>query len=139
MLFFYGMAQLAATMKEAAGEHLKGLLARMTSNAITGLPSGCMVTIILDSSSVTIILVIGLVHAGALTFDQSLAVIFGSNIGTTVSSQVYAVEVDRFSPVLLAAGLLAVLLYRNKPAGKYGYGVFFLGLFCSVYREWERL
>lgn len=127
-LFLYAMSRLAGVLKDTAGERARRLLARMTSNVIAGLLAGVVATIILDSSSVTIILVIALVHAGALSFERSLAVILGSNIGTTISSQIYAVEVDRFAPVLMIAGLVWVFLRRGDERRQHGYVLFFLGL-----------
>lgn len=127
-LFLYAMSKLADVLTEIAGERSKRLLERMTRNAFTGLISGIVATAILDSSSVTIILVIALVHAGVLTFERSLAVILGSNIGTTLSSQIYAVEVDRFAPLIMVAGLVIVFRGRGTPRQQQGNALFFGGL-----------
>jgi phosphate:Na+ symporter len=127
-VFLYAMSKLGGLLKETAGEKSRRLLSRMTSNVITGLLSGIVATILLDSSSVTIILVIALVHAGALSFERSLAVILGSNIGTKLSSQIFAIEVDRFAPLVMVLGLAWALAARNKSTHGYGHAVFFLGL-----------
>ncbi|MEJ7605810.1 MAG: Na/Pi symporter [Bryobacteraceae bacterium] len=127
-LFLYAMAKLSDTLKPLAGDRMKSMLAKLTTNAVAGVVTGCVATTILDSSSVTIILVIALVHAGALTFEQSMAVILGSNIGTTVSSQLFATQIDRWAPLIMIAGLVIVVLLRGKAHDQYGYAVFFLGL-----------
>lgn len=127
-VFLYGASIMSDSLQEVAGDRMKSVLAKMTTNPLAGLLTGCLVTTVLDSSSLTIILVIGLVHAGALSFQQSLAVILGSNIGTTISSQLFAISVDKYSPILLVAGLLAILLGRSKPIEQYGRVVFSIGL-----------
>lgn len=128
VLFLYGVNRLSDDLREMAGDRMKQVLERMTRNPIFGLIAGCIATIILDSSSLTIILVIALVHAGALTFQNSLAVILGSNIGTTLSTQIYAFEIDRYSPVVLAIGLLMLLLGKGKRIEGHGAVVFSIGL-----------
>ncbi len=128
VLFLYGVNRLSNDLREMAGDRMKRVLERMTGNPLMGLVAGCIATTILDSSSLTIILVIALVHAGALTFQNSLAVILGSNIGTTLSTQFYAFEIDKYSPILLAVGLLILLLGKGKPIEGYGAIVFSIGL-----------
>lgn len=127
-IFLYAIAHLSETLKCVAGDRMKSTLEKVTTSPLAGVLTGCIATTVLDSSSVTIILVIALVHAGALTFEQSLGVILGSNIGTTVSSMIFAIEVDRFSPLLLLIGLAGAALWRGKPKGQYATAVFFLGL-----------
>jgi phosphate:Na+ symporter len=127
-VFLFAMSKLGDMLKETVGARSKQILARMTSNPFTGLLSGVVAATILDSSSVTIILVIVLIHAGAMRFEQSLAVILGSNIGTTVSSQIYAMEVDRFAPAIMIAGLAVALWFRRSSRQPHGYSLFFFGL-----------
>ena len=107
---------------------MKLMLGKLTTSRLAGLLTGCVATMVLDSSSVTIILVIALVHARALTFEQSLGVILGSNIGTTISSLLFATDVDRFSPLILLTGLLLMLTLRDPASRQYGYAMFFVGL-----------
>jgi phosphate:Na+ symporter len=135
-LFLYGVARLAEGMRVVAGERLRRLLARATTNRVTGVLTGTVVTAVLDSSSVTIIMVIALVDAGALTFVQSLGVILGANIGTTISSQLIALDVARYAPLALALGLgIGVLGHRRGSArtqqagtALFGLGLVFFGL-----------
>ena len=105
-LFLYGVTLLSDTLKAIAGERMKSLLARCTCNRFFGVITGTVATTVLDSSSVTIIMLIALVNAGVLSFRNSLGVILGFNIGTTVSSQIFAFDIDRYAPVALAVGLL---------------------------------
>lgn len=136
-LFLYGVGRLASGMRAAAGDRMKQLLERATTNRVAGVLTGAAATAVLDSSSVTIIMVVALVDAGLLTFVQSLGVILGANIGTTVSSQLIALDVQRYAPLAMAAGLLlGVLARRRDPAGRwahagaalFGLGLVFFGL-----------
>jgi phosphate:Na+ symporter len=136
-LFLYGVGRLAAGMRAAAGDRMQRLLARATANRFAGVLTGAAATAVLDSSSVTIIMVVALVDAGLLTFVQSLGVILGANVGTTVSSQLIALDVQRYAPAVLAAGLLlGVLARRRHPEGRwahagtalFGLGLVFFGL-----------
>ena len=106
VLFLFGVLQLSRGIEPLAGERARELLSRFTTNPLAGVPTGAVATTILDSSSVTIILVIALVNGGLLTFQQSLGVILGSNIGTTVSSQIFAFDLEVYSPLVLLAGFL---------------------------------
>jgi phosphate:Na+ symporter len=135
-LFLYGVSRLAEGMRVVAGDRLRRLLARATTNRVTGVLTGTVVTTVLDSSSVTIIMVIALVDAGALSFVQSLGVILGANIGTTISSQLIALDVSRYAPLALAFGLAVGVLGhrrgspRTQQAGTalFGLGLVFFGL-----------
>jgi phosphate:Na+ symporter len=135
-LFLYGVTRLAEGMRLVAGERLRRLLARFTTNRVAGVLTGAAATAVLDSSSVTIIMVVALVDAGLLTFVQSLGVILGANIGTTVSSQLIALDVARYAPVALALGLALGLVGRRAawrrlaPVGTalFGLGLVFFGL-----------
>ncbi|HZF66922.1 MAG TPA: Na/Pi symporter [Gemmatirosa sp.] len=135
-LFLYGVARLAEGMRVVAGERLRRVLARATTNRVTGVLTGTVATAVLDSSSVTIIMVIALVDAGALTFVQSLGVILGANIGTTISSQLIALDIARYAPLALAVGLLVGVLGHRRGstrtqhvgAALFGLGLVFFGL-----------
>lgn len=104
-LFLYGVDVLARALREMGGGRLEKLLGRASSNRFAGLASGAVATVALDSSSVTIILLITSIDAGLIAFANALPVILGANIGTTLSSQIFAWEIDRYSPVLIAGGL----------------------------------
>jgi phosphate:Na+ symporter len=132
-LFLYGVSRLATGMRAVAGDRMRRLLARATSNRVAGVASGTAATAVLDSSSVTIIMVIALVDSGLITFVQSLGVILGANIGTTISSQIIALDVERYAPLVLAAGLLLHVAgrtdrWRNAGIALFGMGLVFFGL-----------
>lgn len=118
-LFLYGVDILATALKEASGGRFERLLKRSASNRVSALASGTVATVALDSSSVTIILLIAIVDAGLIGFAQGLPMILGANIGTTISSQIFAWNIDQFSPLLIAGGLLWKVLANGdgKTAG----------------------
>ncbi|HXG90376.1 MAG TPA: Na/Pi symporter [Vicinamibacterales bacterium] len=129
VLFLFGVLQLARAIEPLASDRARELLDRFTTNRFAGVLTGAIATTVLDSSSVTIILVIALVNGGLLTFTQSLGVIMGSNIGTTVSSQIFALDVEAYSPVILFVGfLLFVTAGRSETRRHVGLAVLGLGL-----------
>lgn len=129
VLFLFGVLQLATGVEALAGDRAKAWLARWTSHPLTSIASGILATTVLDSSSVTIILVIALVNAGLLSFTQSLGVIMGANIGTTVSSQIFALDAEAYAPVVMTAGFgLFVLARRSARWRSVGLSVLGLGL-----------
>lgn len=128
VLFLYGVSRLSIGLKKAAGERMKNLLARFTQNRFAGVLTGTAATTLLDSSSVTIIMVIALVNAGLLTFMQSLGVIMGANIGTTISSQIIALQINEYSPIALAIGFGLWFIGKSKRLKRVGLIVFGIGL-----------
>ena len=127
-LFLYGVDILARELKAAGGGRFQKLLRRSSDNRLKGLATGTVATVALDSSSVTIILLIAMVDAGLIGFAQGLPVILGANIGTTISSQIFAWSLDRFSPILIAAGLALHLLGRSEGWKRAGTIVLAIGL-----------
>ena len=134
VLFLFGVYQLATGIEPLASRRARELLGRFTTNRFAGVVTGAVATTILDSSSVTIILVIALVNGGLLTFAQSLGVIMGSNIGTTVSSQIFATDVEEYAPLLLLVGFAIFVTARNSlrrrsvGSAVLGLGLVFFGL-----------
>lgn len=127
-LFLLGVTLLAQSLRRVAGERMKRLLARFTTNRFAGVATGTAATTLLDSSSVTIIMVIAMVDAGLLPFTRSLGVILGANIGTTISSQIIAFNVDRYAPLALVAGLLVAALAHTSAQKQAGRVVLAMGL-----------
>lgn len=133
VIFLYGVTRLSEGVKALAGDRMRQLIARFTNNRLAGVATGTVATTVLDSSSITIIMTIALVNAGALSFAQSLGVILGANIGTTISSQLIAFDVDQFAPVVLLLGFVLHVAGRSdaqKHAGLavLGVGLIFFGL-----------
>ncbi len=132
-LFLYGVTRLSESLQAVAGDRMKTLLARFTTHPLAGVATGTVATTLLDSSSVTIIMVVALVNAGLLQFTQAIGVIMGANIGTTLSSQLIAFQLDEYAAVVLAAGFLGYFLGKNdfiRHLGLvlFGFGLIFFGL-----------
>src|SRR5229473_13718 len=106
-LLLYGMQLIGEGLQRAAGGHLRHLLTRMTRTRLAGVASGALVTAIIQSSSATTLMLIGFVSAGLLTFPQSLGMILGADIGTTVTVQLLAFRVQELSLLLVGAVLSA--------------------------------
>lgn len=128
VLFLYGVSRLSEALKKVAGERMKNLLAKFTTNRFAGVLTGTAATTLLDSSSVTIIMVIALVNASLLTFSQSLGVIMGSNIGTTISSQIIALQINEYAPLALVIGFGLYFIGRSKKSKQIGLLIFAIGL-----------
>jgi len=132
-LLLYGMQLIGEGLQRAAGGHLRHLLTRMTSTRLAAVGSGALVTAIIQSSSATTLMLIGFVSAGLLTFPQSLGVILGADIGTTVTVQLLAFRVQELSLLLVGVGFATVFFGRRglvKSLGQVvlGFGFIFLGM-----------
>ncbi len=132
-LFLFGMHNMSEGLKQAAGERLKRLLEALTTNKLSGVITGTVVTALVQSSSATTVMVVGLVNARIMSLHQAVGVIMGANIGTTVTAQLIAFQIEEIA--LPAAGL-GVFLYmfskkeRLRFLGQVvlGFGLLFLGL-----------
>ncbi len=134
VLFLYAVVNLSSTVQEILGDRAREVILRFTSNLFVAIVTGTMVTMLLDSSSAVIILSIVLVNGSLLTFRQSMGIVLGANIGTTFSSQIIALDVAKFSPVLLLIGFAMMLISRSERVNSIGkvillFGVLFFGLF----------
>ncbi len=133
VLFIYGVTRLAEGLEDVGEERMKHLLSKFTTNRFAGVGTGIVATTLLESSSVTIILVIAMVSASILTFVQSLGVVLGSNIGTAVGAQIISLNIELYVPILMFSGLLVFFLgktARIKSLGivLLGFGLMFYGL-----------
>lgn len=128
VLFLYGVSRLASALNDVASDRIRDLLARCTTNRFAGVATGAVATTVLDSSSVTIIMVITLVNAGLLTFVESLGVIMGSNIGTTMSSILFATNLDRFAALILLLGFGCYIVSTSERMKQIGLIVLSIGL-----------
>ncbi len=132
-LLLYGMQLIGEGLQRAAGGHLRHLLTRMTRTRLAAVGSGALVTAIIQSSSATTLMLIGFVSAGLLTFPQSLGVILGADIGTTVTVQLLAFRVRELSLLLVGVGFALAFFGRRglvKSLGQVvlGFGFIFLGM-----------
>jgi len=133
VLFIYGVTQLAQGLGDLNSERMRRLTARFTQNRLAGVATGFVATTLLESSSVTIIMVIAMVSSGVLTFVQSLGVVLGANIGTAVGAQIIAFDFEQYVPLLMLSGLLAMFVGASPTRKKLGlvllgFGLMFYGL-----------
>ncbi len=127
-LFLYGMRKMTESLKVVAGARLKSMLARLTTNRFTGALAGAGVTAVIQSSSVTTVLVVGFITSGLLTLSQSVGIIIGANIGTTITAQIIAFKVTKYALILIAGGFACEMLARRERIQFYGSAIMGLGL-----------
>lgn len=125
-LFLAGLEQLSEGLKKAAGQTLKLMLDKMTGNRVMGAITGATVTGILNSSSITTVLVVGFVTAGVMTLSQSVGVIMGANIGSTVTAQILAFNISKYALLPIAVGFF--LIFINKSDRLKYCGMMLMGL-----------
>ncbi|NNL99110.1 MAG: Na/Pi cotransporter family protein, partial [Gammaproteobacteria bacterium] len=127
-LFLFGMEQMSDGLKAAAGNSMKTLLGRLTRNRVTAALTGATVTALIQSSSVTTVLVVGFVSAGLMTLPQSIGVIMGANVGTTVTAQIVAFKVEEAALLIIAVGFAMLFLSNNDRVKQYGNIIMGLGM-----------
>ena len=127
-LFLFGLEQLSGGLKKIAGNALKNLLSKLTTNRIMGAFTGALVTGILNSSSVTTVLVVGFVTAGVMSLQQSVGVIMGANIGSTVTAQLLAFNISKYSLLPVAIGFFMLFISKKQRFQNYGSMIMGLGL-----------
>ena len=127
-LFLYGMRQMTESLKTVAGDGMKNLLASLTTNRFTAAFAGAVVTAVIQSSSVTTVLVVGFISAGLLQFGQSVGVILGANVGTTITAQIIAFKVTRYALALVALGFGTRFFSKNESTRSWGSLVRGLGM-----------
>lgn len=125
-LFLYGIEQMADALKAVAGERMKSILAKLTTNRFMGAVTGAFVTAVIQSSSVTTVLVVGFITAGLMSLAQSVGVIMGANIGTTITAQIVAFKVTKAA--LLMVGVGFTMLFASKTERVKQYGAMLMGL-----------
>ncbi|MDU4658959.1 MAG: Na/Pi cotransporter family protein, partial [Clostridium butyricum] len=120
-------------LENAAGEGLKTILEKVTSNRIMGVGIGAIVTAVIQSSSATTVMVVGFVNAGLMTLAQAAGVIMGANIGTTITAQLVAFKLDQVAPVFVFVGAALVMFAKAKKRKEIGniilgFGILFTGM-----------
>lgn len=131
-LFLYGMNLMGTGLQKAAGERLKKLIEVLTNNRLTGVLVGALVTMVIQSSSATTVMVIGFVNAGIMSLPQAAGVIMGANLGTTVTAQLIAFKVTDYAPLAVAIGVGIWLAAKEKVKG---FWRDFNWVWYSVYRD----
>lgn len=132
-IFLYGMDHMSSGMQKLAGRKLKKFLAALTTNRVVAILVGIVITMLVQSSSVSTIMTIGFVNASLLTLKQALGVIFGANIGTTVTGWILALNVGKYGLPIVGAGAIAHMFLKSDKAKTraltvMGLGMIFLGL-----------
>jgi phosphate:Na+ symporter len=127
-LFLYGMRQMTESLKIVAGSGMKTLLSRLTKNRFSAALAGTIVTAVIQSSSVTTVLIVGFISAGLLNLSQSIGVILGANVGTTVTAQIIAFQVYKYGLLMIAAGFFTEVLARREKLRQWGIAIMGLGL-----------
>ena len=127
-VFIYGMNLMSEGLQKAAGEKMKKVLGILTKNPIVGMLAGALVTAVLQSSSATTVMAIGFVSAGLMTLPQAISVIFGANIGTTMTAQIIAFKIDDFIWPIVFIGFVLYFFPKKESIKNIGQSVFAFGL-----------
>ncbi|MFC7370367.1 Na/Pi cotransporter family protein [Fictibacillus iocasae] len=132
-IFLFGIKYMGEGLQNTAGDRLRDILDRFTANPFMGLLAGIFVTILIQSSSGTTVLTVGLVNAGFMTLRQSIGVIMGANIGTTITSFIIGVDVGEYALPIMAIGSVLIFFFKKAVwthIGQvmFGFGCLFLGL-----------
>jgi len=132
-LFLYGMQMMSNGLEDAAGNRMKKILEKLTSNRLLGVAVGAGITAVIQSSSATTVMAVGFVNSGMMTLRQAVWIIMGANIGTTITSQLIALDVDMLAPLFAFFGVALVVFLKAPKAnhiGKIlaGLGILFIGM-----------
>jgi phosphate:Na+ symporter len=127
-LFLFGMDLMADALKAVAGERMKDILARLTTNRVMGALTGAFVTAVINSSSVTTVLVVGFISAGLMSLAQSVGVIMGANIGSTMTAQLIAFKVTKAALLMIGVGFTMTFVSQRERIRQYGGMLMGLGL-----------
>ncbi len=132
-LFLYGMGIMSDSIEKVAGARLRGILERLTTNRFTAMLVGVIFTAVIQSSSACTVMVVSFVNSGLMTLTQAAGVIFGANIGTTVTALLVSFKLEKAAPLILLAGVLIIMFVKKQKISQWGevivgFGVLFMGL-----------
>ena len=127
-VFIYGMNMMSECLQKAAGEKMKSILALLTKNPVLGVIAGALTTAVLQSSSATTVMAIGFVSAGLMTLPQAISIIFGANIGTTMTAQIIAFKISDYIYIIIFIGFLISFIAKSEKAKSIGQTIFAFGL-----------
>lgn len=127
-LFIFGMNMMSESLQKVAGDKMKKVLGVLTRNAVCGMLAGALVTAVLQSSSATTVLVIGFVSAGLMSLKQGISVIFGANIGTTMTAQLMAFKISDYIMPIVFIGFLIAFIAKKEKIKFVGQTIFAFGL-----------
>ena len=132
-LFLFGMKLMGDGLENAAGNKLKNVLEKVTSNKIIGVLVGAAITAVIQSSSATTVMVVSFVNSGLMTLSQATGVIMGACIGTTITAQMVSLNLNQLAPIFVGFGAIALLASKKKSSKDIssivlGFGILFLGM-----------
>ena len=127
-VFIYGMNMMSECLQKAAGEKMKTILALLTKNPILGVLAGTLTTAVLQSSSATTVMAIGFVSAGLMNLPQAISIIFGANIGTTMTAQIIAFKISDYIYIIIFIGFIISFLAKSEKVKSIGQTIFAFGL-----------
>lgn len=132
-LFLYGMQMMSTGLEAAAGNRMKSILEKLTSNRVKGVLFGAAITAVIQSSSATTVMVVGFVNSGLMTLKQAVWVIMGANIGTTITGQLIALDIGAIAPLFAIAGVGAIMFIKSEKVHHIssifaGLGILFMGM-----------
>ena len=132
-LFLYGMRIMSDSIEKVAGAKLRGILERLTKNRFMAILVGVFFTAVIQSSSACTVMVVSFVNSGLMNLTQAAGVIFGANIGTTVTALLVSFKLEKVAPIILLVGVLLVMFVKKQKISRFGeviigFGVLFMGL-----------
>lgn len=127
-IFIFGMNMMSECLQKAAGEKMKSILALLTKNPAMGVLAGALTTAVLQSSSATTVMAIGFVSAGLMTLPQAISIIFGANIGTTMTAQIIAFKISDYIFLIIFIGFIVSFIAKTEKVKNIGQVIFAFGL-----------
>lgn len=132
-IFLYGIKFMGDGLQKSAGDRLRDVLDRFTTNPVMGVLAGLIVTVLVQSSSATTVITVGLVSAGFMTLRQAIGVIMGANIGTTITAFIIGIDVGEYALPIIAVGSILLFFFKSKKVHNigqivFGFGALFYGL-----------
>ena len=132
-LFLYGMQMMSSGLEAAAGKRMKKILEKLTANRFLGVGVGAVITAVIQSSSATTVMVVGLVTSGKMPLQQAVWIIMGANVGTTITGQLIALDVGAIAPLFAFIGVAFIVFLKNEKLHHYGkiiagLGILFIGM-----------
>ena len=132
-LFLYGMQMLSNGLEDTAGDKMKRILEKLTSNRFLGILSGAGITAAVQSSSATTVMVVGFVNSGMMSLKQAVWIIMGANVGTTITGQLIALDIGVFAPLVAFVGVVMMVFLRRQRLNNIGkilagFGILFIGM-----------
>lgn len=132
-IFLYGIKFMGDGLQKSAGDRLRDVLDKFTTNPVMGVLAGLIVTVLVQSSSATTVITVGLVSAGFMTLRQAIGVIMGANIGTTITAFIIGIDVGEYALPIIAVGSILLFFFKSKKVHNigqivFGFGALFYGL-----------